>query len=159
MRDWVLPVDLEAAVLPPIKPTPPSADAPLQRGEFDTLSISREPLGTSDKETDVPPWRAVTPEKRNGVGSGFDPKLLLNLLGSQNPNLAPVMGLLNGEKPDIMSLLPLFMQLNANKASDKTTEKVDEIRPTKEAAPAPPPHKIDKTINLEDYAVIDKLST
>jgi len=82
----------------------------------------------------------------SGVSSGLDPKLLLSLLGSGNPQLAPVMGLLNGEKPDIMSLLPTLLPLLTQMSAKKSTAPP---APTKEATPPPP---LEKTISLADYS-------
>ena len=75
-------------------------------------------------------------EAASEAGSGLDIGTLLPLLGAMgggDNNLSPLLGLLNGEKPDIMSLVPLLTSLIAKK----------------EPAPKPAP---ERTINLEDYA-------
>ena len=69
--------------------------------------------------------------------SGFDTKALLGILGSQaaesNPEIGTIMGLLNGEKPDIISLLPLLMSLGKKQGKENVKE---------------------NTTTLDDYTVI-----
>ena len=87
-----------------------------------------EPVITREIDEDI----KDSPEDSGG---GLDPKILLGLLGDSNPGLSSVMGLLNGDKPDIMSLLPLLMQLG------KKEEK-------------PPAEPAVKSVSLDDYTII-----
>ena len=59
--------------------------------------------------------------------NGIDPSMLLGLLGSMGQDssasggfpMGAVMGLLNGEKPDMLSLLPLLMQMGKKEKKDE----------------------------------------
>jgi len=84
-----------------------------------------------------PPEAKHKPDEVNN--SGLDMGLLLNLLGSQNPNIAPIIGLLNGDKPDIMALLPLLTQLGQKKTS------------TESETPKPFEPKV---TNLDEYQIV-----
>jgi len=80
------------------------------------------------------------PPEPEPVSSSFDPTILLNLLGGmgdQSSSIAPLLGLLSGEKPDMMSLLPMLLPLLT----------------AKKATPQEPPPKVNKTINLENYSI------
>ena len=122
INEWQSPAGLtEAAFSPPI------IDAP-------SIPPPEEP------EYSVP--------KDSGSTGGIDPKLLLGLLGGQteqNPTMSMLMNLLGGEKPDMLSLLPLVLPLLQKK------EKVPETHPP---VPETPPPDIEKPKSLDDYTVI-----
>ena len=93
-------------------------------------------FGTPEFNTPKPDDTASAqqPENKEQNDAPFDTKkLMLGLLGDQlsqsNPAMGTVLGLLNGEKPDMLSLLPLIMNM------------------TKKKAPAPEK-------NLDDYKIV-----
>ena len=84
------------------------------------------------------PWRGGTSEASDGVvntpreseKSGFDSKLLLSLLGNQmadtNPAMGALLNMLNGEKPDMMSFLPLMLTMLNKKDTPKKSFTLDD---------------------------------
>jgi len=135
---WLSPPDLTPAEFPAVKVTPAAEDRPQGRGPAQAVRV---PQPTESNEERLSRPAEATNAREN---STLDPKLLLSLLGpqlaEQNPAMSPLLGLLNGEKPDMLSLLPLLMQLNTKKPE-----------PQKET---PPKEGVTKTINLNDYSII-----
>jgi hypothetical protein len=127
LRKWTVPQELNEA-----KPSRKVfKDETIKTNETSNINENET---SHTKITDNTRYTDNEPQK-----NGLDPKILLSLFGSQladsNPSIAPLLGVMNGEKPDIMSLLPLIMQLNKKKDT-------------------PPPNKAAETINLNDYTVV-----
>jgi len=83
--------------------------------------------------------RHTEPTPRTETFSPDMMRILGGVLADQNPNLGPLMGLLGGEKPDIMSLLPLLMQVMNTK------------KPAAAETPADTAPASSKTVNLARY--------
>jgi len=85
----------------------------------------------------------------------MDSNILLNLLGEHmaesNPQLGLILKLINGEKPDMLSMLPIFMQFINKKEEPKQEEKQEE---KKEPVVADSP--VDYSfLNLDNYKVFN----
>ena len=138
--DWVLPMELEAA-------------GNVFSQNNDTVETSAAtnppPVGPDFFSEEQVPKEEVF----RGENPTFDPSLLLGILGSQvaeqTPALSPLLGLLGGEKPDILSFLPLLLPLLTAK---KTAQPEQSVGDTEHPPPEPPPQP-DKTIHLENYSV------
>jgi len=156
LSDWVEPAGLEAAsFVSQSEVLTERSGARFSQSEvltersgarFSQSEVLTERKGSVDAPTETKAFtedvKIPDSEFASGKSGGLDPSLLLNLLGSQmadqNPSLAPLLGLLNGEKPDILSLLPLLLPLLTAK---KTRE------------PEPPNKtKINPIINLDEYS-------
>ena len=154
INDWVTPNGLGEAVLPnsgcligsspksscecAIKDGKPNIDlAGGDVNQYRTGQAQAEPSSTplrgvrgapQDSQEDIGEKPLRQPE--TPTNSGFDPKLLLGLLGDQmgqsNPSMSVLMNLLNGGKPDLLSLLPLLLQILPKKTppQEKEPEKV-----------------------------------
>ena len=119
LENWATPTDLPCASGMPTDTKRPVTD-----------SVGPEPPKTSQEippSTEPQAKQVPLPDEKGAGGAsdkgGLDPKLLLGLLGNQmsdsNPGMGAILGMLNGEKPDMMSLLPLIMQMGAQKKDDK----------------------------------------
>lgn len=144
VEDWVTPTQLGEA---DFKTAPPSRDSQKPESpkspDADDSPFSKG--GTESKEEknnsrifDSPPHSENFSDSKsdNDSGGGFDPKMLLGLLGNsmadENPMLGTMLGLLNGEKPDMISMLPLLMSMMNKKET-----------PTQ------------KSMNLDDFTIIN----
>ena len=110
IKDWIIPGALEPA-----------------EGVVD--ASPEKPL--CDQETVVTgqkPCPETTPEPQS---DGLDPKMLLGMMGNDNPGISTLLNLMNGEKLDIVALLPLLMQMGKKEKTD------DDVK-----------------LNLDDYTVI-----
>ncbi|MDR0461854.1 MAG: hypothetical protein LBG88_00780 [Christensenellaceae bacterium] len=108
IKDWVVPTKLESA-----------------GASFDKVVQADEIISDAPKATEPAPAPTAMSE---ASGGGFSPEMLMGLLGDQNPMMSTMMSIISGEKPDMMSLLPLFMQLNTKKESAPQTLSLDDYK-------------------------------
>ena len=113
IREWATPTILEPASI--------SVD------DVDVADNNQE-TSSADDPSDISPDST----QASNIPSGIDPKLLLGLLGNQqqeNPAMNTLLGMMSGEKPDMLTLLlPLLLQQKSKNEP--------------------------KTLSLDDYTVI-----
>jgi len=126
IQDWSLPQGLTEAKIP--KP-----DSPQQKKEPEPEPVFKDtppPIKEEVKEDNIfSKIFSDNKEEKPKENGGFDPSILLGLLNNQddkksnsddNPMLGALMSMMGGGKPDMMSMLPLIMQMSKKKESDKT---------------------------------------
>ena len=137
IKSWVTPPILDEAKIFDDNQIPEQKKTP-DILEPEPIEIISEPTPTVDTmpEPDDIVHPSDNDNTKNDILGGIDPKLLLGLLGNQtdgNPMMGTMLSMLGGDKPDMMTLLPLIMQMTSKK---------------KEA-----PQK-DDTANLDDFVVV-----